>query len=70
MRIPSTSCLGTEHYQNPDGRGGDAEIITRRERGPSHSGRRDVRSMGQPSWRRECVLVAEEVLRIFDEFGG
>jgi hypothetical protein len=61
---------GHKEYQNLDGRCVDAEIITRRERGPSHSGRRDVRSMGRPSWRRECVLVAEEVLRIFDEFGG
>lgn len=70
MRIPSTSCLGTEHYQNPDGRGGDAEIITRRERGPSHSARRDVRSMGRPSLRR-CVSPATEMVPgILDDIKG
>lgn len=61
---------GHKEYQNLVGWCVDAEIITRRERGPSHSERRDVRSMGRPSWGTECVLVAEEVLGIFDGLGG
>ena len=61
---------GHEEYQNLDGWCVDAKIITRRERGPSHSARRDVRSMGRPSLRR-CVSPATEmVLGILDDIKG
>jgi len=70
MRMPSTSCLITDRYQNLDGRVVDAEIITRRGREPSHSARRDAHSMGRPSWREDVALATEKILRISGEFKG